>query len=347
MKRFILNQPFMSAYLCAGAVASATVSWASPSYAFSLGSATDYNVFVLSDYTMQSTDVWGKLAVGGSLTADTFGVGTQLRGDKHGTTLTVGGDVTLSNGKVYGDTVYGGSANVAENVGFEFLAEDNSLIRRASLSQGSNLDFSAIGNELKAIAKSVSQSAASAMDGVITEQYDDVTLVTLTGEDRDLNIFNLAGDLFSRLRKLTFDVPDTSEIIVNVSGPKAEVSQFDFYFGDERCEGGNNPWCRDRASDILFNFADTTDLDISQVGFIGSILAPNANVNINIGHIIGTLVAGSLSGTGESHTVGRPSNPYNPSSSEPGSPTQQVPEPAALAGLALLGLSLRQLRRTA
>jgi len=83
MKRFILNQTFMSAYLCAGAAASATVSWASPSYAFSLGRPTDYNVFVLSDYTMQSTDVWGKLAVGGSLTADTFGVGTQLRGDKH------------------------------------------------------------------------------------------------------------------------------------------------------------------------------------------------------------------------------------------------------------------------
>ena len=327
----------------AGTAALATLGWAAPGLAFSLGSASGYNVFVLGDYDMQSTDIWGKLAVGGSLTADTFGIGTQLTGDEHGTTLAVGGDVTLSNGKVYGDAVYGGTATVAQDVGFEFLDENGAIIRPASLTQGSSLDFESINNELKSIATSISQSASSAMGGVTLEEYgSETTLVTLTGSDSSQNVFNLTGDLFSSLRKLTFDVPDTSEIIVNVSGTAASVSDFDFYFGDESCEGGNNQWCRDRASNILFNFSDAELLDITRVGFVGSILAPYADIDFNNGHINGTLVAGSLAGDGESHLVGQPDNPTNPTT-----PTQEVPEPAALAGLALLGLSLRRLKRTA
>ncbi|MEO1593140.1 MAG: choice-of-anchor A family protein [Cyanobacteria bacterium J06632_22] len=346
MQSFFPTKLSTPVHFLAGAAAVATVSWAGPTWAFSLGSASDYNVFVLGDYDMQSTDIWGKLAVGGSFTADTFGVGTQLRGDSHGTTLAVGGDVTLSNGKVYGDAVYGGNADVADNVGFEFLDENNRIIRRASLTQASSLDFGAIGTELKSIAQSVSQSAAGAIDGVMTEVYGDVSLVTLKGSDTERNIFNLTGDLFSSLRKLTFDVPDTAEIIVNVSGSSANISDFDFYLGDESCGGGSNARCLDRASNVLFNFADAELLDITRVGFIGSILAPKADVDFNNGHINGTLVAGSLSGTGESHLVDRPDNPNNPGN--PGNPDEpaSVPEPTALAGLALLGLSLRRLKRS-
>ncbi|MEO0540117.1 MAG: choice-of-anchor A family protein [Cyanobacteria bacterium P01_A01_bin.105] len=324
--------------LLAGTAALATVGWAAPTLAFSLGSASGYNVFVLGDYDMQSTDVEGKLAVGGSLTADTFGIGSKLRGEGHGTALVVGNDVTLSNGKVYGDAMYGGSATVAADVGFEFLNDDDSPIRRASLMPGSSLDFSAIDAELKAIAQTVSQDAASALGRVVTEQFGDVTLATLTGSDPDSNVFNLAGDLFSSLRKLTFEVPEAAEIIVNVSGAAATVSDFGFYFGEQDCNRpGIHMACRDRSHNILFNFADAELLDITRVGFMGSILAPHAAVDFNNGHINGTLVAGSLAGTGESHLIDTPDHPTDPS--------QEVPEPAVVGGLVVLGLGLRRMKR--
>ncbi|MEL6138826.1 MAG: choice-of-anchor A family protein [Cyanobacteria bacterium J06628_6] len=312
-----------------------TFGWTASASAYSLGGASDYNVFVLGDYDMFSTDVEGKLAVGGSLTADTFGIGSKLRGDRHATTLAVGGDVTLSNGKVYGDAVYGGSAVVANNVGFEFLNDDDSPIRRATISQGSPIDFSVVGSELKSLAKTISSDAASYTSGVLTERYGDVALTTLSGTDSDLNIFNLTGDLFANLRKLTFDVPDTSKIVVNVSGTAATVSDFGFYFGDRDCNAeGIHMDCRDRSRDILFNFAETELLEVTRVGFMGTILAPHAAVDFNNGHINGTLVAGSLSGTGESHL-------YTYNGDEPESSTE-VPEPGLLLGLAaLVGLGSR------
>jgi choice-of-anchor A domain-containing protein len=326
---------------------------------YSLGDAAGYNVFVLNDYDLYNTDVEGKLAVGGDFTAQTFGVGSKLRGDSHGTTLLVGGDVTLENGKVYGDAVYGGSATVANNVGFEFRSENNDIIRRGSITKGSPIDFAAVGSYLKGLASSIYSTATSLVttqkvenqfgnifttitgvkSTVFYEQYQPgVTLATLTGTDSDVNIFNLSGDWIKDIRKLTFKVPDASKVIVNVTGSTLNLSNFGIAFGDKYC---NDPAihfeCRQISQNVLFNFHEATDIDISQVGFMGSILAPNADVDFNNGHINGSLIASSLKGTGESHLY-----LYNGANGSSGAST---PEPAALLGLGLLGLTLRGLKR--
>lgn len=330
---------------------------------YSLGNAADFNVVVLGDYTLTNTDVEGKLAVGGNFTADTFGVGSKLRGPDHGDTLIVGGDVNLSNGKVYGDAVYGGNATVADNVGFEFRHTDNTILNRGSIRQESPIDFTSLGQSLKDLANDIAVKATglgytkmvepiaggiattitNATTQILYEQYgDDVTLATFTGTDANENIFNIEAGALDSLKKLTFDVPETAKVIINVEGESIDLSGFGFHFGDQDCNPGAtntvHMWCRERSRNILFSFEEASSLNLSEVGFMGSILAPKAEVDFNNGHINGTLIAGNLSGTGESHL-----HLFN--SDEPETPAESVPEPALLFGLGLLGLGLPKLKQ--
>ena len=326
---------------------------------YSLGEAADYNVVVLGDYNLSNTDVEGKLAVAGDFTADTFGVGSKLRGNSHGKTLVVGGNVTLSNGKVYGDAVYGGNATVADNVGFEFRAKDNTIIRRGKLSQGTPLNFASLGHNLKDLAQRIadmamgvsyvermqpiagglSQTIAGATTSIFYEQYgSDVTLATFKGTDPIENVFNVAAGDLDNLKKLTLDVPETAKVVINVQGDAIDLGGFGFYYGDQDCNPGADRtvhmWCRDRSRNVLYNFSEASTLSISEVGWMGSILAPNADIEFNNGHINGTLIAGSLTGTGESHL-----HLFN--SDKPTS----VPEPTGLLSLGLLAMGLCRFSR--
>lgn len=328
---------------------------------YSLGDVADYNVVVLGDYNLFHTDVQGKLAVGGDFTASTFGVGERLRGNNHGTTLVVGGDLDLTNGKVYGDAVYGGSATVTEDVGFEYRAADDTIIRRASLSQGNPLNFANLGQNLKDLAQRIANTALGAVytetiqpiagglaktvtgatTSILYEQYgSDVTLATLKGTDATENVFNVAAGAFDTLKKLTLDVPDTAKVVINVEGDDLALGGFGFQFGDQDCnDDAVHFWCRDRSQNVIFNFEQASDINIAEVGWMGSILAPNADIQFDNGHINGTLIAGNLSGTGESHL-----HLFN--SDEP-TPATSVPEPTGLVGLGLLGLGAFRFSRKA
>jgi hypothetical protein len=90
---------------------------------------------------------------------------------------------------------------------------------------------------------------------------------------------------------------------------------------------------------VLYNFHDATSLTINQIGVLGTILAPQADVNFAGGAIDGTLIANNLSGPGESHL-------YLFQGSLPPLPTP-VPEPATLAlgALGLAALMAVRLRR--
>ncbi|MEO1126061.1 MAG: choice-of-anchor A family protein [Cyanobacteria bacterium J06639_16] len=331
---------------------------------YSLGEAADYNVVVFGDYTLTNTDVQGKLAVGGDFTANTFGVGAKLQGDGHGDTLVVGGDVNLSNGKVYGDAVYGGSATVTDDVGFEFRAPDNTIIRRGEIRQDTPVDFADLEQSLKALASSIATSAmglnyttlvepigggmattiSNATTSILYEQYDDATLATLIGTDENENVFNIEAGALDNLKKLVFDVPETAKVIINIEGDAVDLSGFGIFFGDQDCNPGTTDtvhfWCRERGRNVLFNIEEASTLNISEVGFMGSILAPNADVDFNNGHINGTLIAGKLEGTGESHL-------HLFKSDTPEAPKESVPEPTALLGLGLLGLGFTRLKQSA
>ena len=84
---------------------------------------------------------------------------------------------------------------------------------------------------------------------------------------------------------------------------------------------------------MLFNFAGTGPIGTKGDAIEGAVLAPYAAVNFNGGHIDGTMIAGSLSGNGESHAysfLGDPNLPTAPA----------VPEPASIILMGLGGVTL-------
>src|SRR5262249_4066755 len=52
---------------------------------------------------------------------------------------------------------------------------------------------------------------------------------------------------------------------------------------------------------VLFNFPDATSLSVAGISVQGSVLAPGADVTFSNGNLEGTLVAGTLTGSGEFH----------------------------------------------
>lgn len=199
---------------------------------------------------------------------------------------------------------------------------------------------------LQPIAGGLAKTIAGATTSILYEQYDsDVTLAKFTGTDATENVFNVAAGDLSTLKKLTFDVPETAKVVVNVEGDALDLGGFGVYFGDQDCNPGADRtvhmWCRDRSQNVIFNFAQARALSISEVGWMGSILTPNADIEFNNGHINGTLIAGGLSGTGESHL-----HLFN-SDQPPGEPPTSVPEPTGLVALGLLGAGLTRFSRKA
>ncbi|MFB2938698.1 choice-of-anchor A family protein [Aerosakkonemataceae cyanobacterium BLCC-F154] len=288
--------------------------------AASLGVASDYNVFTLGDYNQVSTDVEGKLAVGGNATfTGGFGVGSRLSSGS-GNVLVTGGNLTLNNGQVSnGNTVYGGTANVS-GVGFP----------NGTLSQGNPIDFNAAGTYLKDLSSYLADLTPTGNTTVHSWGG-----INLFGNSSSLNIFNLSGADLSKTNYFELNANNSSTVVVNVSGQEVSMKNFGF-----------NLMSTNRQK-VLYNFYEATSLDISGIGIEGSILAPLANVKFNNGQINGNLIAGSLVGTGESHNyLFNGTLPDMPAKEDISNiPEKSVPEPSTLVGLGLVGTLLGMSRR--
>jgi choice-of-anchor A domain-containing protein len=271
-----------------------------------LGTAGNYNEFILGDILQNGTDSQGRVAAGGNAGYYDVSVASEIQlKDPRYPELVVAGNLYWTNGSVgyfpdinsgssaykKGDILVGGNAYITQNNG-------GSSVGYGSLKTGAALPFSfaAEQNYLQSMSTfwgHLPPTAAATYETGNDGRY----LINLSGDDSKLNIFSLDAALLNNASKFSIDVPFGSTLLVNVSGSIAGLQNFGFFY--DGIPGDINPNFPDQY--ILYNFFEATAMNISQIEVHGSILAPWADALFNNGHIEGNLIARSLYGTGEAH----------------------------------------------
>ena len=248
-----------------------------------LGTAGQYNTFILGDFVGKSSDTQGRLAVGGSATLQGYDVGLNIN-SKNDTVLVVGKNLTYVSGEVHGGVAVGGDASLT-----------SATVLGSVVKNSQPVDFAAEGAYLKALAKSLSETPAT---GTAKKQYGGLYIA---GDGKSqLQVFNVLGADLSSVTWLSVSgipglngIAGPSTVVFNVSG---DVSGF------------NNigMWALDSIkSRVLFNFYEATNVNIGSVAVLGAMLAPSAQINTTAGAVIwGTTIAASWDGSAQQNTVG-------------------------------------------
>jgi choice-of-anchor A domain-containing protein len=231
---------------------------------------SDYNLFLLEDYS-EGHNLAGKVAAGGNITLDGFGVGSALPDDNVSNTLVAGGNLHLTNGNVFGATWYGGSYTPTPNWTVN--------LHRGTAAQGTPIDFAARFAELRSLSSRLATQQAP--HGTTEPQWGNLYM---TGTDPFLNVFDVNASDFQNAQGRNIEAPAGSFVVVNIHGTTLTFSR------GISLSGGITP------QRVLYNFVDATRIDASGFGLPGTVLAPYARLALNDGSWSGGIYAVSLRG---------------------------------------------------
>jgi choice-of-anchor A domain-containing protein len=265
-----------------------------------LGVAGDYNAFILGDFTSNSSDTEGNLAVGGNATMSSYSIGGSV---------VVGKDFSLTDGSIGGSVAVGGTTS---------LTRVGTRSRAAGGHAPLPFDFDAAASYLKNLSLSLGSAGANGSVG------DNSGVLTLNGDNASpFQVFNLDGSTLLNANTLYFNqIADDATVLINVSGDISGLTGMGMLYPEAFSDK------------VLFNFYEADTLLLDGVGIRGSILAPNARVTgaygeySGWGNIDGTLIAGSYNAHIEQHDV-----PF-----DPGTPVPE-PGTFLITGLGLLGMA--------
>jgi choice-of-anchor A domain-containing protein len=284
------------------------------------GAATllDYSVYSLGDYSSLygGSVIGGRVAVAGNANINSEAIGRNLTSaDSKTPTVIVGGNVSYDNSTLkYGSVVFGGANKSGR---WTQVQTPN-----GSVTQGTPLDFSALGN--MALSYSAGLAAQKAT-GSLSSLYGTGTLNAGSG----INIFYVSGKDLASLHKLRLVGDSGGKVVINVDAAEFSRSlSFD--------TGGF------AADSVLFNFYNATDLDLGGWDFGGSLLAPEASITLRGGNILGNVVAGDFQSAG-AKVAGNAYAGYLDAAG-----ISAIPEPDTwlmmLAGFTLVGIMVRRRR---
>ena len=266
----------------------------------SAGLITDlgYNLFTTGSVNQANSDYEGRAAIGGNGTFSSFSINSS---HVSGAALVVGGNLSISNSQINGDTYVGGTASLS-----------NTGLNGGTLFNPNNpLNFANLGSQLS----SDSQLLAS-LTATGTAFYDNgLGREVLKSTNASLAVFNITTTDLQKANNqgLDFQVNPNATVLVNVSGTSASLANFQTFLNGSS------------ANKILYNFTNATSLSSSSASIEGTVIAPLAAVNLSNMHINGSLYTSSLTGNGELHNV-----PFTGT-------IPVVPEPTSMA-LSLIGL---------
>lgn len=325
-------QSFVSKALFVVTIASSgSVGLSLPAFAEMAGVASDYNVFLFEDWTQTGGDSEGKVAVGGNANLQNVGIADRLNNSNGSQNhLVVDGNLTMNGGQVFGgNAVVGGTASgVNFDCGSCSVVNDNAI------------DFTAA----KDYYTDLSNNLAN-LETTGTSNLANWGGLTLTGNNQDINVFEMS---FDGVGQINLNAPSNSELIVInvtdeiVSLPSSSPGWFGSMFYNNNGSDANL-W-----SNVIWNFTNATEIDIQNIGWKGSILAPNANIKLKNGNIEGQVIAQSAeltAGSGEFHNYEFQGNLPKFEESNTAANPQKVPEPSLLLGLVSVGGLLKLFKR--
>ena len=294
-----------------GLIVFAIIFLGTSAYAFSLGTAGDYNAFVFGNFGATSSDVEGRLAAAGNVSIKNYSIGDKLPTNS-GNVLVAGSNLKLTSGFIHGGNTVVGKTATLKKAGY-----DGTVTSKANVP----INFSAEETYLDNLSATL-----NAMTNTGTVAYDSGAIY-LTGDGtKNLQIFDIDGRKLSSAWGL-YNAADlnNARVILNISGASDKMMRMAFNLGDS-------------ANNVLLNFYDATRLDLGAIAIYGSILAPHADVYANNGHLDGTIIAESWNG-------GMQINNYLFNDDFPPAP---VPEPSTflLFGAGLGGFALWRRNRS-
>lgn len=247
----------------------------------------EINVIVFGDAAPGGADVEGKMWVGGD--ADFSGGGYGVGQHDSAAAATKCTEYSLVVGGSLSGTINSGNGNIA------YGKSSTASTSPCEIFHATPVDFEAIEAKLKgysAFFRDYEPPAAN--QGVVSTGGGGLTL---TGTDKELNIFSLTAQELTSASEIKINVPLDSSVVVNVSGLTVNWGGAGFNLPGGLCRGGSGDMCHR----ILWNFYEATSISLSGIGVQGSVLAPYAAVTGAGGNVDGQLVAESLTGGIEYH----------------------------------------------
>ncbi|MGD1904287.1 MAG: choice-of-anchor A family protein [Geitlerinemataceae cyanobacterium] len=293
------------------------------------GAAQDYNLFLFDDWTQHGGDVEGRVAVGGNATL-TGGVGIADRvassngSDDH---FVVGGNLSYSGGgQVFGgNTVVGGtSSSVNYNCG------------GCSTQSGTPIDFASAEEYYQVLSDQLFALGETGTSTVTNDPW--YPRLNMQGSGTGTHVFNVS---LTNMKEIFLDASSASDLIV-INVEDEIVDGGITLFKHIEAHADSNVW-----SNVVWNFNKATNIDLSNIQWRGTILAPDAHITLKQGNIEGQTVAKSATlanGNGEFHnyeftgTLPTPPQPADPTPTE-------VPEPSLLLGMGAVAGAIRLSRR--
>ncbi|MGG3600504.1 MULTISPECIES: choice-of-anchor A family protein, partial [Bacillus cereus group] len=262
--------------------------------ATNLGTANNFNVFVIGNQTQSNVDSEGRVAVGGIATLTNYGIGNTLPLSTTRADLIVGMEMVITSGTNFsGNSVISSTGTVVT-----YTMTNNNGVPGQPLVQDL-IDFNTEANFLQCASTTW---GALAPTGVATTNFGQIVL---TGLDPTLNIFtfdgtNVAGTglTLQSANGINIIAPVGSTILINITGDNIGFGSYSIF-------RNGSPATSTDAQEILYNFPDATNAFNQNLSIEGSVLAPFASWRAaGFGQINGTFIADSLtntSGTLEAH----------------------------------------------